>query len=97
MKFQIYEELPGKGLGGKYDTIYAEAIDAACEHEPKWLRIDELATETAATASGRVGGLKKAVERYSARTGLTGFEVTQRRVDGKSYPFIRKVKNGGPS
>jgi len=90
MKFQIYEELPGIARRTTYQAVYDAAIDAACEHEPKWIRVDELGTAKTATASGRTRSLHKAAQRYAQRTGLNGFEVAQRRVDGKSYPFIRK-------
>lgn len=90
MKLKVYDELPGVARGATYQLIYDAAIDDACEHEPKWIRVDELGAENPATASGRARSLYKAAQRYAARTGLNGFEVAQRRVDDKSYPFIRK-------
>jgi len=98
MKFQVYEHLPQslRGHASKYEPIYTGAIDAACENEPHLIRVDELAGKSS-TVSSRSTKLKQAADAYAKRTGLTGFRVKQRTVDGQSYPFICKVPNGGAS
>ena len=96
MKFQVYDELPRSARGLRWEETHRAAIDAACEYEPKWIRVDELGGKSS-TASGRTASLKRAADAYAQRTGLKGFEVKQRTADGTSYPFIRKLSNGGAS
>lgn len=93
MKYTVVEELPSGKRGKKYATEYREAIEAALENEPKWVRIDGLGSKVGGTASGRVRGLQKEADKYLRTTGLSGrIEVVGRRDGPMTYPFVRKLR-----
>ena len=94
MRFTVVDSPPPSRQGGK-QQIYADAVDAAVEHEGQWLRVDELEAKVMKTCYSRTSALKRVADAYAHKCGFSnGFEVVSRRDGERCYPFIRKLPAG---
>ena len=95
VRVTIFEELPPKQPQQKRSR-YRAYIEAALEHEGRWVRLDAFGAGTWQEAQTMVSGLRYAAASAVKRLGLkAGFKCAVRKAeDGKYYPFVLKTVRG---